>query len=636
VSATIPGVLLAGDKMEYRLGPLLAEGGEGRVFRLQGRHDVLAKVYHEPAFHRDLKLELLIELGNKRLLNVAAWPLSRLRDATDETIGFVMESLVGWQPLHATYQIKSRLEQHPNRTWRHLVRIARNLATCVHHVHEAGLVIGDLNESNVLVSGESMVKLIDVDSFQCRTAGRLFACEVGKPELLPPELQGRSLEGLCRTENHDGFALAVLIFQILMFGRHPFAGRPEVDKEITLEESIEYGWYPYSSARTHPISAPKGLDIGWLAPQVRDLFERAFDPEQAVRPSAQEWYRCLKSFEESLGPCNSNQAHVYWEALQTCPWCALEEQWNLALFQPTYGSSLPSAFDASSIWAEIEQIPAPNKIVPPRPMESSDFLPAQGYYWSSGKWTTFIPLIIVMQTFLKSTLSFGLALGGLIVYGLIGEITRSRHKVPFNRARAKLRGLADIWSQTASADIFEAEKANLLRARTYLQNSGERLEIERRKLLREIYRRELDNYLSRYSIRSLEGTIGRETTDALINTFGFQTAADLREDLLNESSFQIPIEVRSVLTSWRDELDQRFWSTSSYRLTPHAERQATMMVAREDEQCRLALEQGPEHLRSLRDRLVATQIEIASAASEPTATLNRHGTYVAAFSARKR
>ena len=90
-------------------------------------------------------------------------------------------------------------------------------------------MVGDLNESNVLVTENARISLIDIDSFQVRipTAGNVvtYRSLVGKPEYTPPELQGVNFRSVDRSYEHDRFALGVLIFQLLMEGNHPFSVR---------------------------------------------------------------------------------------------------------------------------------------------------------------------------------------------------------------------------------------------------------------------------------------------------------------------------------------------------------------------------------------------------------------------------
>ncbi len=67
-------------------------------------------------------------------------------------------------------------------------------------------------------------------------------CAAGIDTFTPPELQGRPLERLARTENHDDFGLAVPIFLMPFMGRHPFfagsrpwkAGDPQIPQANKL------------------------------------------------------------------------------------------------------------------------------------------------------------------------------------------------------------------------------------------------------------------------------------------------------------------------------------------------------------------------------------------------------------------
>ena len=85
------------------------------------------------------------------------------------------------------------------------------------------------------------MRLIGCDSFQITAGGRCFTCDVGVPMFTPPELQERSLTGVIRSENHDNFGLAVVIFQVLFMGSHPFAGRRPGGGDMPIEQAIKAG-----------------------------------------------------------------------------------------------------------------------------------------------------------------------------------------------------------------------------------------------------------------------------------------------------------------------------------------------------------------------------------------------------------
>ncbi|NJM53317.1 MAG: hypothetical protein HC846_07920, partial [Blastocatellia bacterium] len=68
---------------------------------------------------------------------------------------------------------------------------------------------------------------------------------------LAPELQGIDLSEVEREKKHDNFGLAVIIFQLLFLGRHPFAGNYLGDEDKSLEDCIrEYRFAYWNEAVT--------------------------------------------------------------------------------------------------------------------------------------------------------------------------------------------------------------------------------------------------------------------------------------------------------------------------------------------------------------------------------------------------
>lgn len=638
-----PGALLAGDSREYRLGNELAEGGEGIVYHVRDRDDVVAKLYKEWEPGRDEKLRHLIELSNKRLRRVAAWPLSRLEDEQEETVGFVMESLDRWQPLHASYQIRTRLQHAPNRTWAYLLRIARNLATCVHHVHEAGLVIGDLNESNVLVGPDAMAKLIDVDSFQVQTEKCLYSCKVGKPELMPPELQRRSLDNFTRTANHDNFALAALIFQALVFGRHPFAGRPNDDQDHPLEECIERGWYVFTKRRTIPMRPPPNLSIDWLPDNILELFERAFDPNEPVRPTAREWFSALKEIEGSLAGCDVNGSHVFWKGNRRCPWCALEERWNVILFRPAPLDPLSAAdFDVEAVWSKIQSFSMPAVENPPVPLDYKTFVPKRNTSALHMVESGLVKVGNASFWFIYAAIVFGhdaLALAPIYkilivifaIFVAIATLRASGVRRRVAKANEKLEFLAKEWSVKADPNLIPRRIESLNKLRLSLKENGKRYEEARQVRIRELHQDELLNYLRKYSVLAADvesrNKLGRLTDKGLHN------AADLTPENLRGLDDQDPKYIRE-LAEWRSKLVEQFWHASTYGLPPHEERAILEKIHREDVQMRRELLAAETQLSELRDQLSHEQERLLAEAAPYQKTVVENGMLLRSLEAR--
>ena len=135
----------------------------------------------------------------------------------------------------------------PEASYRFLVHAALNTARGVASVHKAGCVIGDINHSGVLISNQAIAALIDADSFQVIDGQRRHLCRVGVPEYTPPELQGLNLGSVLRTTNHDAFGLAIVIFQLLAMGRHPYVGA-YAKGDLPLPRAIAEHRFAYSQA----------------------------------------------------------------------------------------------------------------------------------------------------------------------------------------------------------------------------------------------------------------------------------------------------------------------------------------------------------------------------------------------------
>ncbi|MEQ1895710.1 MAG: hypothetical protein ABL998_24485, partial [Planctomycetota bacterium] len=213
--------------VEVRLGPELAQGGEGVVHELAAYPGFVAKLYHQPPdADKAQKLAVMVAGKTKGLCAHAAWPVELLSaERGGPVLGLVLPRISGYHDLHLLYGPRSRLANFPLAGWAHLVRAAANLARAFAVVHEHGHVLGDVNDKVALVNAQALVKLIDCDGFQIRHGQGVFTCDVGVLSHQPPELQGvASFRGLKRSENHDAFGLAVLVFQLLFLARHPFSG----------------------------------------------------------------------------------------------------------------------------------------------------------------------------------------------------------------------------------------------------------------------------------------------------------------------------------------------------------------------------------------------------------------------------
>ncbi|MCY4653566.1 MAG: hypothetical protein OXC95_10435, partial [Dehalococcoidia bacterium] len=317
-----------------RESEILAAGGEGTVYLPGSYTDHAAKIYHAPSADIQTKLRLMIDNtprvppGEEDRIAIA-WPEELLLDPAmiSSAVGFLMRRVSG-RPVIQYYSPAQRRRSAPSFTYEHQISTARNIARAVEICHGQRYVIGDINESNVLVSETGAVALIDTDSFQVldRASGQIYRSPVGKPEYTPAELQGHRFDSIDRTQDHDLFGLAVIIYQLLMEGVHPFAGVYTLSGDPPqLEDRIANGHFPHSRTRAVPYNhSPLALPWQNLHPSLRDRFIQCFDighdsPE--TRPTAHEWAQTLEEVQSALNSCARNSQHRYFNHLSDCTWC---------------------------------------------------------------------------------------------------------------------------------------------------------------------------------------------------------------------------------------------------------------------------------------------------------------------------
>jgi len=340
---------------EVYIGNLLHRGGEGAIYEANDSSWV-AKIYHPGKNTQDRLNKIRIMLQNppdnptKSLGHPSfTWPVAILYGSQKSFVGYLMPRI---RNMHTIFRLinpgeREKKPEFRNFTFKEKVRVASNLCGVFHSLHQKGYVIADVNESNVLVNAQGLITIIDTDSFQVvdPTSGYVYPCPVGKPEYTPPEIlrelivNRRRFEDIDQEPFHDNFGLAVLIFQLLMEGWHPFTGTPpsSYPHNISVEDKIMQRIFPYdervqaAKGWRPPRYAPPYEVVG---PELKELFYRTFVEsahEPTLRPSAYDFRMALERLENHLQACAHNPHHFYPRSLSTCPWCERER----ALQAPT-------------------------------------------------------------------------------------------------------------------------------------------------------------------------------------------------------------------------------------------------------------------------------------------------------------
>ena len=305
------------------LGKEIAQGGEGIVYECSTDSSLVVKIYkkNKLSAQKARKLEVMCKLYDSEIAKFSAW-VKKVVYENNKPVGFLMEKISDYKQIHLLYgTTEDRQKYFPNAEWKFMVHAALNLAIAVGTLHEKGIVIGDINQSNILVNDRAEIKLIDCDSYQVADNGKTFICEVGVPEYTSPELQGCSFKNVIRNQNHDCFGLAVMIFKTLMFAKHPYSG---VNAPSEIENAITGNYFCY--ARKYPYQTkPYSILVKTLLNEnIISLFEKAFTKSQN-RPTAEDWVNALIDFEKDIISCPNDKKHFYNKNASKCIWCSLEK-----------------------------------------------------------------------------------------------------------------------------------------------------------------------------------------------------------------------------------------------------------------------------------------------------------------------
>lgn len=319
-----------------RLVSIGKSGGAGEVFSIEGMPGHVAKIYHAsiapPQLARyEAKIRWMLEnrpelpplppahAGVVQL----AWPVALVvRDG--RFAGFAMEKIDFERTMELDYLLTRRqaAAEGFEADFGKLVTICCNLAALVDCLHGRNIAVVDLKPINLKVyKSELYVSILDCDGFYIESERFVSEAPQVTPEYLAPEFQDRAVT---QPRQQDRFALATIIFRLLNFGIHPFAGIAVGQQFYPTELSgrIKLGLFPYGLTAHKGVRAAPASMHASFPEDIRALFDRSFAPGGAARASALEWATLLNRYADRAGGAMAAcaQGHLRF-AGKPCPTC---------------------------------------------------------------------------------------------------------------------------------------------------------------------------------------------------------------------------------------------------------------------------------------------------------------------------
>ena len=235
----IGDVLYDADKNEIVLNDFIAEGGEGAVFTLQNC-EYVAKIYKPKRRTKKLKKKLNSMIENSIKSKNIAWPQYLLYNEKGHFVGFVMKRVPSncMQIGHTALMINNndvRERFIPDWTREDLVKNALAIIRLFRILHSKGIIMGDINPSNIMINPKNSneVYFVDCDSYQIGD----YLCTVGTPIFTSPDYYKRcnmkpDYSRVKRAIEDEYYAIATLVFEILMNGQAPFSSKSTEKSDI--------------------------------------------------------------------------------------------------------------------------------------------------------------------------------------------------------------------------------------------------------------------------------------------------------------------------------------------------------------------------------------------------------------------
>jgi DNA-binding helix-hairpin-helix protein with protein kinase domain len=556
----------------YIICKLLGKGGEGCVYELSNYPSLVLKLYNEPVSETKIrKLRLMASIKNVQLENYTAWVNDIVTDHQGTVRGFVMKKLVNYVPLHMLFGPMDRKKLFPEKGYNFLVHVARNLATAFYTCHEAGLIIGDVNEGNILVNSQGMVAFIDCDSFQIKDNFIYHYCEVGVPRYTPPELLEKlSFNNIIRTINSDSFSMAILIFQLLFLGRHPFAGKNNSTDNVDEETAIKKQWFAFSIYnKTNKLLPPlDSYDIKYLPISLIDLFHKSFEKTEN-RPVPINYIKELTIYLNDLIVCKKSKIHSYPSKLLQCPWCFFQETRNILFFlDDNYVKFLPNLTDIGRFINEfkIEKIIFSKlefPVVPVKPVTGTGIDDKfNRFIWYHRLTLALVILTGLLLTYISGWYPvLGIVAAAILNNSLpwkkeIKKELKRRHE-EFELYKGQLQRALNNYNFPPELISYDSLSNQIQREISQFKNLPDLLQVKRKSMEEKIYSEQLNKFLTSFDINKSSIPSFGITRKYSLAIAGIKNASDI-DKLKYMKVYGIGPNYEQILFSWQRLIASKF------------------------------------------------------------------------------
>lgn len=248
--AELPGkgeVAYTSDGEKIKLIRQLGAGGEGIVYETD-KKGIVAKIYLPEKITQNRKEKLKTMVDRQMNISKVCWPQKLVVNSKGEFIGYLMKNVSGYKEFGVTVlklnSNKVATKHMPGWDRLALVELCISLCDTFIKLHKKGVMMGDVNPRNMMLNPEDPSHtdfvFVDCDSYQIDE----YPCPVGTVVFTSPKLYDRTHKSsdkldfgtVLRKEEDEDYAVASLLFHILLLNQSPFAGKGVTNLEKAIRD----------------------------------------------------------------------------------------------------------------------------------------------------------------------------------------------------------------------------------------------------------------------------------------------------------------------------------------------------------------------------------------------------------------
>ncbi len=297
------------DQKTIKLTQKLGTGGEATVYGTDTAY--VAKIYNKEKITIRKYEKIKLMLTRKIECRGICYPTDILYNSQGQFVGYLMPKAKGIELQTSVFGPKPLfLKKFPNWKKKDTVELCITILEKIKYLHDRNIIMGDINPANILVVSPKEVYFVDADSYQIED----FPCPVGTVNFTAPEIQRKHFPDFLRTMGNENFAIATLLFMIMLPGKPPYSQQGGADPVSNiLRMDFSYPFKENTNKKTP--EGPWRYIWSHLTYDLKEAFYHTFrkggkNSEETSRLSVDDWLRLFVSYLKFLqsGKCGAQDS----------------------------------------------------------------------------------------------------------------------------------------------------------------------------------------------------------------------------------------------------------------------------------------------------------------------------------------